>query len=570
MFGKTLASLLAAAVTAGCVSLETANTVAEKATSDKPVAKRDLKKLQKEFLSWKFGMFMHFNMSTFVPGGWSSGKEDPTKFNPTQLDMGQWADAAKSAHMKYAVLTVKHTGGWCLWPSKCATRSVKMFTNYKNGKGDLVKEFCDAFRKRGLKVGFYYCFPLCCPKWAQYETLAMKGYATGKADALGFIKNQFKELLTGYGKVDLIWIDQSSTHHGGIKPGDWVKVKNYIHSLQPDCLVIANNQHDYSRTDIAGFEYPYSLELPPPGNDIPSEVCDKLQQGWFSNPNGVPVPVRDVDYIVNKMLLPLNDNNSNYLVNCGPDKRGLMPESVVAILKKIGKAWNPDDPRFARAKDPAYGILKKAVSNIPNNGKMVAVTFDPKVGAEAMAHAATVLSAANAKGTFFATEEMMNKHDAAIRKIAKLGQSIGNGANKIEDLTAIELPRLVSYEIRPAQNKARALTKTKPFAFRAPYAKYNESVWNVLNYFGLVPVGSSVEVSASSSPKALADGVAPGAIVNFTDANAVEKNLKPLLDVIKAKGLRVATIRTMMEKSTSKQLRSVVGKGDADVVSGAE
>jgi peptidoglycan/xylan/chitin deacetylase (PgdA/CDA1 family) len=270
------------------------------------------------------------------------------------------------------------------------------------------------------------------------------------------------------------------------------------------------------------------------------------------------------------MLLPLNDNHSNCLVNCGPDKRGLMPESVVAILKKIGKAWNPDAPRFARAKDPAYGIQRKAVTTIPNNGRMVAITFDPAVGAEAMERAATVLAAANAKGTFFATEEMMRKHDAAIRKIAQLGQSIGNGANKIEDLTAIELPRLVSYEIRPAQNKARALTKTKPFAFRAPYAKYNENVWNVLNYFGLVPVGSSVEVSASSSPKALADGVAPGAIVNFTDENAVEKNLKPLLDAIKAKGLRVATIRTMMEKSTSKRLRSVAGKGDADVVSGAE
>jgi alpha-L-fucosidase len=531
---------------------------------------RDLETLQKDFMNWKFGMFIHFNMSTFVPGGWSTGKENPKNFNPTELDMGQWADAAKAAHMKYAVLTVKHTGGWCLWPSESASRSVKMFTNYKNGKGDLVKEFCDAFRKRGIKVGFYYCFPLSCPKWANYETLPMEGYASGKADALSFIKKQFKELLTGYGKVDLVWIDQSSTHHGGVKSGDWVKVKNYIHSLQPDCIVIANNQSDYSRTDIAGYEYPYSLELPPAGNKMPSEVCDKLQKGWFSNPNGVPVPVRDTDYIVNKMLIPLNDNFSNYLLNCGPDKKGLMPVSVVAILKKIGESWNPDDPRFANLHDPAYGIQKKPIKTIPNREKMVAVTFDSAIGAEAMENAATLLKSANAKGTFFVTKELLSKNGDVIKKISKMGHSIGNGAARIEDLTEIEYPRLISFEIKPVQEMIKSITRMKPLAFRAPYGKYNEKIWNVLNYFGLAPVESSVMISASASAEDAAAEIEPGAIINFADKNAVEKNLKPLLDAIGSKGLKVETIRTMLEKSTSHHLRPLSGKGNADIVSGAE
>jgi len=564
---KRLAALLCAALVAGCAIGQKDGAAV---SAGKPAEKgRDLSKLQKEFLSWKFGMFMHFNMSTFVPGGWSSGKEDPKKFNPVNLDMGQWADAAKSAHMKYAVLTVKHTGGWCLWPSECATRSVKLFTNYKNGKGDLVKEFCEAFRKRGLKVGFYYCFPLCGKVWADYGTLPVEGYETGKADAKEFVKKQFTELLSNYGKIDLIWIDQSDTHNGGLKWEDWEEIKKHIHSLQPGCVVIANNQHSFNRTDIAGYEYPYSLELPPPGNKIPSEVCDKLQNGWFSNPNGVAIPVRDVDYIVNKMLLPLNDNNSNYLLNCGPDHRGLMPESVVAILKKVGEAWNPDDPPFARAKDPAYGIIKKAVRKIPNKDNLVALTFDPSVGAETMEKAGAILADAKAKGTFFMTGEMLKASPKTARTLAKAGNGVGNAAKTTKDLTKIHCPRLVSYEVSPVQNQVKSATRSKPIAFRAPYGKYNEGVWNVLNYFGLVPVESSVTVDASSDIGDLAAKIKGGDIVNFKDKAAVDAKLKPLLDALRSKGLKTETVRAMLGRSTSKRLRSVAGKG-ADVVSGME
>ena len=575
MKGKYLASLLAVAVTAGCLAAETKEeaSVKGKATSadkSEPSGGRDLTKLRKEFLSWKFGMFIHFNMSTFVPGGWSSGKEDPKKFNPDNLDMGQWADAAKSAHMKYAVLTVKHTGGWCLWPSECAIRSVKMFTNYKNGKGDLVKEFCEAFRKRGLKVGFYYCFPLCCPTWAKYGTLPVKGYATGKAPALEFVKEQFKELLTGYGKIDLVWIDQTDTHNGGLKYEDWEEVKNYIHSLQPDCVVIANNQHNFKRTDISSYEYPYSLDLPPEGNTVPSEVCDKLQNGWFSNPTAPATPVRDVDYIVYKMLLPLNDNNSNYLLNCGPDHTGRLNDAMVAMLKKIGKAWNPNDPKFARAKNPAYGIIKKAARTIPNKGGLVAVTFDPSVGADGMEKAMGTLAAAKAKGVFFMTGEQLKASPETARRLAKAGNGIGNAAKSTKDLTAIRLPRLVSYEVSPVQSQVQSITRVKPLAFRAPYGKYNEGVWNVLNYFGLVPIESSLSVDASTDIDALAAKIKSGDIINFKDKTAVASKLAPLLKALKAKGLKTETLRAMLQRSTSKRLLSVSGKADADVVSGME
>ena len=98
-------------------------------------------------------------MATFVNKEWATGNEDPLLFNPTQLDCNQWADAAISAGMKYGILTVKHTEGYPLWNSAYTTHDIGSFLNYKNGQGDIVQEFSDAFRNKGLKVGFYYCFP---------------------------------------------------------------------------------------------------------------------------------------------------------------------------------------------------------------------------------------------------------------------------------------------------------------------------------------------------------------------------------------------------------------------------
>ena len=120
-------------------------------TAAEPEGEKQLSESQKAFQKLKFGIFLHFNMATFFPVEWASGYEDPLKFTPSKLDCEQWADAAKSIGMKYAVLTVKHTGGWCLWPSDATKHDTEQFKNFKDGKGDIVKEFVDAFRKKGLK-----------------------------------------------------------------------------------------------------------------------------------------------------------------------------------------------------------------------------------------------------------------------------------------------------------------------------------------------------------------------------------------------------------------------------------
>ena len=141
--------------------------VAEAAVAEKPDAsaskddlpERDLDALHEEFLKLRFGLFACFDMANFLDYGHTNGYEDPLLFNPTDLDCGQWADEAKAAQMKYAVLTVKNTGGWCLWDSKYTTMDIAQAKNFRDGKGDVVREFVDAFRARDIKIGLYYCFP---------------------------------------------------------------------------------------------------------------------------------------------------------------------------------------------------------------------------------------------------------------------------------------------------------------------------------------------------------------------------------------------------------------------------
>ena len=250
---RHIALILAAGILIHTHALRAQENDAAPGTADQATAN-----LAGEFLTWKFGMFIHFNIATFNNREWANGYEDPLTFTPDQLDCGQWADAAKAAGMKYAVLTVKHTGGYCLWDSAHTTHDITAFKNFKRGKGDIVREFVDAFRARGIKIGFYYCAP------GDYDNRLGNTLPEGKpslhgmppeaaGDFQGFVKKQFTELLSNYGPVDLIWCDQYKVK---FTLDQWYDIKAHIKTLQPNCLVIANNSHDYKETDIHSYEYP--------------------------------------------------------------------------------------------------------------------------------------------------------------------------------------------------------------------------------------------------------------------------------------------------------------------------
>ncbi|HEV8692819.1 MAG TPA: alpha-L-fucosidase, partial [Lysobacter sp.] len=108
-------------------------------------------------LAWQreeLALFVHFTVNTFTGKEWGEGDEDPQVFNPEQLDARQWARAAKAGGFRSLILTTKHHDGFCLWPTATTTHSVKS-SAWRNGQGDVVREFVDACRAEDLGVGFY-------------------------------------------------------------------------------------------------------------------------------------------------------------------------------------------------------------------------------------------------------------------------------------------------------------------------------------------------------------------------------------------------------------------------------
>jgi alpha-L-fucosidase len=294
---------------------------------------------QRDFMTWRFGMFLHFNLGTFAGLDWAGGYEDPALFNPVKLDCGQWADVAKAAGMKYMVLTVKHTEGIALYDSALTSHDITLFTNYQSGHGDIVREFVDACRSRGLKVGLYYCFPgdysdarhHNAPPPGKPNLHGLPPEAAG--DYTGFIKKQLAEMLTRYGPIDLLWIDQYANPYTG---RDWPDIKASVKSLQPHCLVLANNARTLTDSDVLSYEYPWQHRLPPPDNRVPAEVCDVIQTGqrWFWTEVKDPSGLQSANDIVARLSF-CNARNANYLLDVPPDRDGLISGPQLERLREV-------------------------------------------------------------------------------------------------------------------------------------------------------------------------------------------------------------------------------------------
>ena len=290
-------------------------------------------------MKWRFGMFVHFNIGTFADLDWAGGYEDPGLFNPVKLDCGQWADAAKAAGMTYLVLTVKHTEGIALYDSAVTTHDITLFKKFRNGKGDIVREFVDACRSRGLKVGLYYCFPGDYSDEAHHNAPPpnmpnLHGLPPEAAgDYVGFMKRQLTEMLTNYGPIDLLWIDQYANKYTGDR---WQEMLAHIRSLQPRCIVLANNAKNLRDSDVLSFEYPWKGDLPFADNSSPAEVCDVIQTGqrWFWSEVHKPDDLQPAAQIVAR-LRTCNQRNANYLLDVPPDRDGLISGPQLQRLREV-------------------------------------------------------------------------------------------------------------------------------------------------------------------------------------------------------------------------------------------
>jgi alpha-L-fucosidase len=292
--------------------------------------------LQRAFAEFRFGGFFHFGIMTFTGLPWATPKQDVKKFNPRHLDCGQWADAALSAKMKFGILTTKHHDGFCLWDSKYTTNDVAS-SPWKNGKGDVVREFVDAFRARGLAPCFYYSV------WDNTEGV---GNAPITRKDMNFIKGQLTELLTNYGEIKLLFIDGWSWKMGHTAvPYD--EIRALVKKLQPKCLMVDNTHlvclYD---NDMIHFEAGVAC---PPDNTLPALLTLFINKNsgndWFWDPRVPTAPLATVDEIVTTNLKYLEPRWATFVLNCPPNPDGRLDSNIVSRLKEVGAAWTPDASR---------------------------------------------------------------------------------------------------------------------------------------------------------------------------------------------------------------------------------
>jgi alpha-L-fucosidase len=300
------------------------------------VQAKSLNKERKDFNKLRFGMFIHFNMGTFHEKEWVEPGQDPLSFNPSKLDCNQWADAAKSAGMKYAVLTTKHHDGFCLWDSKTTTYDVA--SSAIKGR-DVVREFCDAFRSKGVEPHFYFSI------WDRQ--MGIDKDVTPEDIVL--IKAQLKELLTNYGKIGSITFDGWGNCGTTWKQSDHDEIYSFIKSLQPQILITDHYQlrrglpkdSVYKNVDFFHYEEPWNDEWAPPGNKYASQQGPCIQSQWFWKLKFPKEKLMSADNIVNRHLAILKKRNCNFLLNCAPNRDGLMDENVVNRLAEVGAMYRP-------------------------------------------------------------------------------------------------------------------------------------------------------------------------------------------------------------------------------------
>lgn len=311
----------------------------------------------KWFQDARFGMFIHWGLYAIpARGEWVRNQERISiedyqqffdEFNPDDYDPREWARVAKDAGMKYAVLTAKHHDGFCLFDSR--------LTNYKAtntpARRDLVAEFAEAFRAEGLRVGFYYSLlDWHHPDYPAYgdehhpmrDNEAFKGKTHDFDNYLDYMHGQVRELLTNYGKIDIMWFDFSYGKMSGEawRATDLVKM---VRTLQPDIIIdnrLGGNLKS-AKPEIYAGDFACPEQIIPPegivnenGDPIPWEACITLNNHWG-------YCATDSDYKspkqVIRALVECVSKNGNLLLNVGPNARGQIPEESIDILREVGK-----------------------------------------------------------------------------------------------------------------------------------------------------------------------------------------------------------------------------------------
>ncbi len=306
------------------------------------------KEIIKKFQQLKYGMFIHFGMSTFTGREIDPGDMPSTTYAPTDLDVDQWIRTARDAGMKYAVLTSKHVSGHCLWDSKVQYRGKEY--DYDVGTSsnptDVIAEFMKACRKYDIRPGLYYCLmdthnSYGPDKWKEKNL---------RPEYFQFVKDQLTELLNRYPDIFYLWLDIPRL--ASIEQR--TEIYNMIKKIKPECVVLYNfglqagdskekitiaQFLDAWPTDVLNSER-YPLK---PGLFDPEQVyhgkkyylgyehCDPLGKDWFWVPEDRPRPIDSVYHLYSQVRAA----GGNLLLDVGPDTTGHIPNYSVEALMQL-------------------------------------------------------------------------------------------------------------------------------------------------------------------------------------------------------------------------------------------
>jgi alpha-L-fucosidase len=315
-------------------------------------------------LNWQeTGMYclIHWGPDTYTDKEWGYGDEDPKLVNPTQFNAMQIVGAAKAGGFKGIIVVAKHHDGFCLWPTKTTTHNISN-SPYKNGKGDILKEYREACNKLGMKIGVY------CSPWDRNSPLYGKPEYVTKV-----YREQLKELYANYGPLFISWHDGANGgdgYYGGAKEVrkidrstyyGWDETWGITRKMQPGAVLfgdvgpdvrwVGNEKGIAGETSWATYTPHAPDEGKKPGNGyvkdyegteghrdgrywMPAECDVPLRPGWFYHArqdDSVKTPQTLLDLYYKSV-----GRGACLDLGLAPDRRGLLNEHDVNSLKQFG------------------------------------------------------------------------------------------------------------------------------------------------------------------------------------------------------------------------------------------
>lgn len=305
--------------------------------------------LTEEEMKWwrdaKIGMFVHWGLYSILGRGewvrhneqipWEEYTALADQFNPKDFDMHEWTDLAKDFGANYMVMVTRHHDGFALWNSP---GSYRHFTSWDTAAHrDFVKEYTECAREAGLRVGLYYS-PMDWRFPGYFDPRGEEDPANAE-NALLMKKqcyDQVRELVSNYGKIDILWYDGGwLAHKGSDTSSSWfwepVKLNKMARKYNPKMIMNprsgweGNFYCDEGSHEITGKIIPVPWEK----NMC---VCSGCSWGWMADD-----PVSDFEWLIH-MLVDVVTRDGNLLLNIGPDRNGHVRPDVAKRMREIG-AW---------------------------------------------------------------------------------------------------------------------------------------------------------------------------------------------------------------------------------------